>query len=231
MSACCPGVVAEGTGPQGCGFGARLCQAGATVVIGSRGAPFGAEAGAKVRALPSVEADSQALTDSDAATSASTVLLAVLHKLQRQLVTGLTPKLTDRTVVNCVSSLGFDDVGPYRLHPQAASAAGETAGLVPDVAVGSAFHHLAAGLLLDPDVDRSGDDMLVCDDDSQPSRQVIALATAVTDGRGVDAGSLRIARQPEPLTAAPMGIRYKYRTHAGISPTGLPFPTTEESTS
>ena len=80
-----------------------------------------------------------------------------------------------------------------------------------------AFHHVAAGRLLDLACDLSEEDVLVGADDLEALRVSVELARAVSGRDGIDAGGLRACRQLEPWTAVLIGINKNYRTHSGIA--------------
>lgn len=215
-------AILGGTGPQGRGIGYRLARAGFSVVLGSRDEARGVEVAAELAALPGASAGTlRGAANRAAVWSADVVVVAVPYDGHAALLTDLADHLMGRLVIDCVNPLGFDKLGPYGLAVEMGSAAEEAAALLPDSTVTGAFHHLAAPLLLDPDSDLSHEDVLVCGDDRAAKERVIQLATAVTGGRGLDVGRLRMARQLEPLTAVLISVNKRYRTRAGIALTGL----------
>ncbi|MBO9522488.1 MAG: NADPH-dependent F420 reductase [Nocardioidaceae bacterium] len=215
-------AILGGTGPQGRGIGYRLARAGYAVVLGSRDQARGTEVAAELAALPGASAGTLCGTTNRAAVQAAdVVVVAVPYDGHAALLTELAGDLAGKLVVDCVNPLGFDKLGPFGLAVEAGSAAEEAAALLPDSTVTGAFHHLAAPLLLDPDIDLSHEDVLVCGDDRAAKERVIRLAEAVTGGRGLDAGRLRLARQLEPLTAVLISVNKRYRTRAGVALTGL----------
>lgn len=220
-------AIIGGSGPQGKGLAYRLARAGFTVVLGSRSARRAEEAAAQLAALPGITGGLSGAANEDAARQAATVLLAVPYEGHAELVRSLAAALAGKTVISCVNPLGFDKGGPFGLTVDAGSAAEEAAGLVPGANLVGAFHHLSAPLLLDPEADLSHEDVLVCGDDPVAKEQAMALAEAVTGGRAVDAGRLRLARQLETLTAVLISVNKKYKTRSGVSVTGLPQPALE----
>ncbi|MEZ7002333.1 NADPH-dependent F420 reductase [Streptomyces sp. AD55] len=223
-----PVAVVGGTGPQGRGLAYRLARAGHPVVLGSRDAGRAAEAAAALRGLPRVAAPVEGAANEDAVRRAETILLAVPYQGHADLVASLAEDLAGKVLVSCVNPLGFDKGGPYGVPVPAGSAAEEAAALVPSAVVVGAFHHLAAPLLLDPEADLRHEDVLVCGDDADAKARVLALAAAVTGGRSVDAGRLRLAAQLEPLTAVLISVNKRYRTRSGIALTGLPSTAEKE---
>lgn len=222
-------AVIGGSGPQGKGLAYRLARAGYRVILGSREADRATAAATEVSQLPGVLTAIGSAANDDAVRSARTVLLAVPYQGHAELVESLADSLAGRTVISCVNPLGFDKQGPFALHVDAGSAAEEAAALVPDAKITGAFHHLSAPLLLDPDADLSHEDVLVCGNDASAKEVVMAMAAAVTGGRAIDAGGLRLARQLEPLTALLISVNKRYKTRSGIALTGIPQPALEGS--
>jgi hypothetical protein len=85
----------------------------------------------------------------------------------------------------------------------------------------AAFHHVSAVLLEDPAVERVEGDVLVLGEDRDAVAVVCDLATAIPGARGVYAGRLRLAAQVEGMTANLIAVNRRYKTHAGLSVTGL----------
>jgi predicted dinucleotide-binding enzyme len=84
-----------------------------------------------------------------------------------------------------------------------------------------AFHHVSAVLLLDPEVDRVDQDILVLGDDRAATDLVQALASLLPGARGVYAGRLRNCGQVEALTANLVSVNRRYKAHAGLRVTDI----------
>jgi predicted dinucleotide-binding enzyme len=56
---------------------------------------------------------------------------------------------------------------------------------------------------------------------------LVILTADVTGGRAVDAGRLRMARRPEPLTAVLISVNKHHRAPSGVTLPGLPQPSPE----
>lgn len=222
-------AIIGGSGPQGKGLAYRLSRAGYRVVLGSREVARARSAATELSQLPGALTPIGSALNDEAARSAQTVLLAVPYEGHAELVRSLAPHLGGKTLISCVNPLGFDKDGPFALEVETGSAAEEAASLVPDAKVVGAFHHLSAPLLLDPEADLSHEDVLVCGNDAPAKESVMAIAAAVTEGRAVDAGRLRQARQLEPLTALLISVNKRYKTRAGIALTGVPQPSLERN--
>jgi NADPH-dependent F420 reductase len=205
-----------GTGPQGRGLARRLAAAGHTVVLGSRDAE---RAGSVAASL--ADAGEVSGAGNEQAAAADLVIVTVPYDGHAGLLTSLAEPLAGKIVVDCVNPLGFDSHGPYVLSVEAGSAAQEAQALLPRSTVIAAFHHVSAVLLEDPAVERVEGDVLVLGEDRDAVAVVCDLATAIPGARGVYAGRLRLAAQVEGMTANLIAVNRRYKTHAGLSVTGL----------
>jgi NADPH-dependent F420 reductase len=214
-------AVVGGTGPQGKGLAYRFARHGHRVVLGSRAAHRAQDAaGEIVGRLP--EAGVSGATNSDAASGADVVVLAVPYDGHDDLVRSLADHLGGKVVISCVNPVAFDDQGPYGLTVPGGSAAETAAALVPAARVIGAFHHVSAVTLWGEQEFLDHEDVLVCGDDVRAKLVAIELARCVTSRDGVDAGRLRIARQLEPWTAVLISINKRYKTRSGTLIAGLP---------
>jgi 8-hydroxy-5-deazaflavin:NADPH oxidoreductase len=209
--------VLGGTGDEGRGLARRLSLAGHRVMIGSRVADRAAAAAAGCGGGPLLSG----CVNRDAATEADVVIVAVPWDGHRDLLAALAECLVGKIVVDCVNPLGFDSRGAYSLRVPEGSAAEQAAAVLPDSTVVGAFHHVPAGLLLDPDVERVEMDVLVLGDDRTATDLVIGLAADIPGMRGVYGGRLRNCGQVEALTANLVSINRRYSAHAGIRVTGV----------
>lgn len=207
--------VLGGTGPLGKGLARRWCAAGLRVVIGSR---------ARERAEAVAEELGQSAAGEDnhtCAERADVLVVAVPWDGHAALLESVADAVEGKLVVDVVNPLGFDKRGPYRLDVAEGSAAEQAQTLLPDARVTAAFHHVSAVLLNDPEVSDIGMDVLVLGEDRDDTDLVRALADAVPGMRGVYGGRLRNAGQVEALTANLIAINRRYKTHAGITVTGI----------
>jgi NADPH-dependent F420 reductase len=212
-------AVVGGTGPQGRGLAYRFALAGHDVVLGSRDSVRAQEKANEINGKLDEPLVSGA-SNSDAVGRADVVLLAVPWDGHADLVASLADGLSGKIVISCVNPLGFDADGPYGLVLEE-SAAQETQRLVPTARVVGAFHHVAALSLWKSPEALHHDDVLVCGDDVEAKELVQDLAASVTGKRGIDAGSLRLARQLEPLTAVLISMNKRYKTRSGVAITGV----------
>jgi NADPH-dependent F420 reductase len=213
-------AVLGGTGPQGRGLAYRWSLAGHEVVLGSRTEERARATADQVRER-APGASVHGATNRMAVADAEVVLLAVPYEGHDALVGELAGDLAGRVVISCVNPLGFDAQGPYGLAVAAGSAAESAADLAPGARLVGAFHHVSAVSLWRTGEPLSHEDVLVCGDDAEAKQVAIELARPVTGRDGVDAGSLRMARQLEPLTAVLININKRYKTRSGIHVSGL----------
>lgn len=208
--------VLGGTGDQGRGLARRLSMAGHRVIIGSRKAERAAAAAADMGGDLLSGAENR-----DAATAADVIIAAMPWEGHRDLLTALAEPLAGKVVIDCVNPMGFDSHGAYPLRVPEGSAAEQAAAVLPGSTVVGAFHHVPAGLLLDPEADTVDMDVLVLGDVRSATDLVIALATQIPGMRGIYGGRLRNCGQIEALTANLVSINRRYHAHAGIRITGV----------
>ncbi len=213
--------VLGGTGPQGKGLALRFSVSGHSVVLGSRDAARAQAAAGEVKAMrPGLDLAVRGGTNEDAATAGSVVVLAVPYEGHRDTVTALAPHLAGKVVVDCVNPMVFDQAGAVPVDVGEGSAAEQTAKLVPEARVVSAFHDVSARRLFGTNTSVNTD-ILVCGDDDEAKTLVIGLATQIPGMRGIDAGPLRLSRELEALTVVLLAINKRYKTHAGVRITGV----------
>jgi NADPH-dependent F420 reductase len=209
-------AVLGGTGDEGRGLARRLSMAGHRVIIGSR------DAGRAAAAAAALGADLlSGQVNHEAAAEADVVIAAVPWDGHRDLLAALAGPLAGKVVIDCVNPMGFDSRGAYPLRVPEGSAAEQAAAVLPDSTVVGAFHHVPAGLLLDPAVDTVDMDVLVLGDVRAATDLVIAMAGEIPGMRGIYGGRLRNCGQVEALTANLVSINRRYSAHAGIRVTGV----------
>ena len=205
-----------GTGPQGRGLALRLARAGVPVVLGSPDPARAAQAAADLASgLPITGS-----TNAAAAVAGEVVLVTVPWAAHESTLRGLASDLADRIVVDIVNPLEFDQLGPRGLHVAEGSAAEQAQALLPGSRVVSGFHHVSAKLLLD-ESSTVDSDILICGDDAEAKRRVLALADLIPGARAIDAGPLRLSALLEGMTAVLLGINRHYRANTGVRLTGL----------
>lgn len=217
-------AVLGGTGALGLGLVLRLARAGVPTVIGSRDAERAAEAAAGVRSrVPG--ADVLGAANPDAVGHAERlVALAVPLTSQRPTLTSVADRLSDQHIVLDTTVPLAPSVGgkPTELVGLWAGSAAEHARAALPVGVGlvSGLHTLSAATLADLDVDLA-QSTLLCGDRKADKQYVAEVLSRIDGLQVVDAGPLAASRIAEGITAVLIGINIRYRTHAGISITGL----------
>lgn len=225
-------AVIGGTGALGFGLSVRWAIAGVPILIGSRDADRAAEAAAKVaaRAREGGAADAQVegLQNEDAASRASTVVLAVPFRAQSEnlnnLRSALQPQTTlvDATVplAAAVGGRATRTLGVWQ-----GSAAQQAEEMVPrGVTLVAALHSVSAAALSDP-ATTMDEDVLMAGDDRKAKDDVAELIRRIPGLRPVDCGDLEIARILEQITPLLISINKRHKIkHSGIRITGLDAP-------
>ena len=212
-----------GTGALGYGLAVRLLRAGQEIVIGSRKPERAEEAAGRLReAVP--DAQVEGLENAEAVKRGPIVFLTVPFRAQSETLTNLKEALSaGQLLVDCTVPLAAAISGKATrtLGVWQGSAAQQAQEMAPDgVTVISALHTVSAPVLAgDGDLD---EDVLICGDKKADKARVAAVIDLIDGLRPVNAGPLDQAKIVEPLTALLIGINSRYKTHAGISITGLP---------
>jgi NADPH-dependent F420 reductase len=215
------------SGALGFGLALRLARTGVTVAIGSREGPRAAETAERARELVpdgSFTAHENA-SAVRAAGAMGIVILSVPFRNQSETLADLKDALSpgqlliDATVplAAAVSGKATRMLGVWQ-----GSAAQQALEMAPEgVAVVSALHTVSAASLRDLD-EQLDQDVLVCGDSRAEKRRAASLIERIEGLRCVDCGKLEMARTTESLTALLIAVNARYKTHAGISLTGLP---------
>jgi NADPH-dependent F420 reductase len=138
-------------------------------------------------------------------------------------VAPLAEALSGKIVVSMANALTRFGKEMVPLLPPTGSVTVAVARALPGSRVVGAFHHLPAGPWSDLGHPLEAD-VMVCSDDKEAAREVVALIDGLPGLRGVETGGLGSALAIEALTPALLEINRRYRTHAAIRVTGLPEP-------
>jgi NADPH-dependent F420 reductase len=217
-------TILGGTGPAGMGLALRWARAGETIVIGSRSVERAQEAAAKIREKAGAAARVTGEENAIACAAGDLLVLTVPFEGQAALLKQLKPAFRANSIlidatVPLASSIGGR--ASRTLGVWQGSAAQQAAELVPrGVTVVGAFHNVSAEVM-------NGDnpiecDVLVCSDDPEATKTVIALAAKIPGVRALDGGKLENARLVEQITALLIGLNIRHKGHGGIRITGLP---------
>jgi 8-hydroxy-5-deazaflavin:NADPH oxidoreductase len=201
-------AILGGTGSFGRPLATRLKDAGFDVLVGSRDAGRGREAGDELGVGGG--------SNEDVVREADLVVLAVKAEGALDTARELAAAIGDTPLLSVASHIRFTKQGVLP-DPDARSLA-ERVQEVVEAPVVAGLHSVAAATLGDdaaPD-----EDALVCGDDAAAKELVMDVAARIC-GRAVDAGPLASARALEGLTAVVVNVNKKYKAHAGVRITGI----------
>ncbi len=194
---------------------------GIEVVVGSRALERAEETVAALkerwsgRDLPLVAGENDAAADADIVVVATPWdgVLATLAPLE--------DALAGKIVISMANALTRWGKEMVPLLPPTGSVTVAVARALPRSRVVGAFHHLPAGPW--SDLDHALDaGVMVCSDDRDAQREVVALVDRLPGLRGVETGGLGSSLAIEALTPALLEVNRRYKTHAAVRITGLP---------
>jgi 8-hydroxy-5-deazaflavin:NADPH oxidoreductase len=207
-------AVIGGTGAEGFGLALRMGVAGHHVVIGSREAGRGAEAGAKAVERIGGSATVEGTGNAEAAAAADVVFVTVPLSGQAEIYTSIKDAVRPGAVVMDATSPLATAVGGKAWHvvrPWEGSAAEQARAILGEGArIVAGFHTIAAKELqaLQHPIES---DVLVCGDDADAKAVAGALIEQIPGMRWVDCGDLSMARISEPLTALLISVNRRYK--------------------
>jgi NADPH-dependent F420 reductase len=209
------------TGPAGQAVAVQFAGIGMTVVVGSRAMERAEETVAALnerwtgRHLDLIPGENGAAAEADLVVAATPWdgLLATLAPIE--------DALAGKIVVSMANALTRFGKEMVPLLPPTGSVTVAVARALPRSRVVGAFHHLPAGPWSDLDHEMDAD-VMVCSDDRDARREVVALVDRLPGLRGVESGGLGSALAIEALTPALLEVNRHYKTHAAIRLTGLP---------
>ena len=208
-----------GTGPEGKGLAYRFALAGHDVIIGSRSAERGEEAAREIAdRLPN--ANVRGVANLDAAREAELIVLTVPFAAQAGTLPPLANAVAGKVVVSSGVPLSFEGGKPSMAAVPEGSAAQQAQALLPGARVAGAFQNLAAAKLWDGE-NPLDQDVLVCADNADAKREVMALAESIRGARAVDGGPLANARYVEGITVLLIAVNKRYKTTAGVRIVGV----------
>lgn len=205
-------AVIGGTGNLGKAMARRLAKAGRSVVIGSRTADNARQA------AEALGHGLTGMTNIDAATNATIVIVAVPFAAQAQTMTEIAPAVGGKIVVDTTVPLVPPKVMRVQLPAEGCAATRAANLLGENVRVVSAFHSVAAHKLMTDEAVEC--DVLVFSDDKTARSDVIALARDM-GLRGLHGGALVNSAAAEALTSILIFLNKTYAVDgAGIRITG-----------
>ncbi len=209
------------TGPAGQAVAVQFAGIGVEVVVGSRALERAEETVTALkekwagRDLPLVAGE-----NGDAAAT-DLVVVATPWDGVLSTIAPLADALAGKIVISMANALTRWGTEMVPLLPPSGSVTVAVARALPRSRVVGAFHHLPAGPWSDLD-HQLDSDVLICSDDRDAQREVVALVDRLPGLRGVEAGGLGSALAIEALTPALLEINRRYKTHAAVRITGLP---------
>jgi NADPH-dependent F420 reductase len=209
-----------GTGPQGKGLAYRFALRGHELLIGSRALERATEAAAEIAA----RGDGlrvRGVTNDEAASEGELIVLSIPYEGQAAALPAYAAAVAGKTVVVTDVPLAFEGGRPSMPAVPEGSAAQQAQALLPQAHVVGAFQNLSAIKLWKGDLPLD-QDVIICGDDADAKRQVMALAESIRGARAVDGGPLAAAHYIEGITALLIGINKRYKATTGVRIVGLP---------
>lgn len=207
-------AIIGGTGEEGIGLGLRFALAGHEVIIGSRD-PSRAVTAADTLIKLSAKQTISGMANSDATKAAEIIILSVPYPALAETVGSLKPHAGRKLIISVIAPLAMVDTKIRAVPVPDGSAARKIANLLPDNTIVSAFHHLSAHDLIDPEKQLAGD-IIVCSDNEQSKRDVMDLAEQIPCLRAIDGGDLDNSQYLEQLTALLITINKIYKTRTSL---------------
>ena len=213
-------AILGGTGEQGPGLALRWAMAGEEVIIGSRSQERAEKVAAELNAELGQERIS-GLENPQAAEAADIIVLTVPYTAHLSTLESVKAQVQGKIFIDV--SVPLDPANPRRMKmpPEGSATEEAQAFLGPETKVVGAFQNVAAHLLRDPHhpIDC---DVLVCGNDGEARRTVLALA-AKMGLHAYDVGPAESARVVEGLTSMLIRLNIRYKVQgSGIRLTGLP---------
>jgi NADPH-dependent F420 reductase len=207
-----------GTGPEGRGLALRFARAGLPVIVGSRSRERGEEAAAEITRR--LAAAVTGMANLDAAHNCDYTFLTIPFAGVADTLPPLRDALAGKIVVSAIAPVEFREGRPVALHPEAGSAAQEVQRLLPASRVVSAFQTVDAHQLQDLDLTLDTD-IIVCSDDQEARRAIVALARRIPGIRSLSGGRLAASHYVETCTALLITLNRIYKAHSGLRITGI----------
>jgi NADPH-dependent F420 reductase len=212
-------AIVGGTGPQGNGLALRFARAGVDVVLGSRDAARAAEAAAALAGkIPGAAGRLSGLDNRGAVAAADEiVLLCVPYGAHDATLDDIAAGLAGKILVDVAVPLAEGDPKRVAMPPEGSATEAAQRRLGAGVAVVGALHNVSAFVLgaLDQPINC---DILVCSDDMEAKRKVMALIERI-GVKTYNCGPAESARCIEAITALLIRLNISKATpfkHAGI---------------
>ncbi len=208
-----------GTGPQGKGMALRCAAAGIDVVVGSRDHARASDVAAELRArVPNAKGTIRGADNGEAVAAADSIAaLTVPWSGHGRTLEALKGALRGKTLLDMVVPLAEGNPRKAAMPAEGSATEAAQAVLGSETAVVGALHNVSASVLaaLDQPINC---DILVCGDDREAKRAVMALMTTI-GATAYDCGPSESARCIEALTPILIRLNMSKATsfkHAGI---------------
>lgn len=208
-----------GTGPEGRGLALRFAVAGYKVLLGSRDLTRAQEVADSVRSSAN-NLDIQGVMNDQVAQDAEIVLVTVPFEGHEALLKSVRRHLQGKVVVDTVVPLTFKNKFAESVPVAEGSASQQAQVLLPESHIVAAFQNVSAHDLLNRDHIIDGD-VIVCGDNSEAKRSVMALAETIRDVRALDGGGLQNARYVEDLTVLFLNMNRIYKGRCMVKVVGI----------
>jgi NADPH-dependent F420 reductase len=208
-----------GTGPAGLGLAQRLSSLGHNVIVGSRDQARAESIVSEIGDLPDGAGSITGSTNEGAA-HGELVVFATPWEVMVRTAAPLEELLRGKIVISMVNALTRQGSEFQALTLARGSASQTLQSVVPKSRVVAAFQHVPAREL--GDLARTLDaDILVCGDDIEARRSVMAIVERIEGARAFDAGSLASAGAVEAMTAVLLNLNVRYKTHTALRVLGI----------
>ncbi len=213
-------AVIGGTGKEGKGLALRWANAGYEIIIGSRDAGRAATTANELNVALG-QSNVSGLGNADAARAADIVVLSVPYEAHAATLDMIAEGAQGKILIDVTAPLDPENKKKVLHVPEGSAAQAAQLKLGTNVRVVAAFQNISYTHLSDLHGDL-GCDVLVCGNDKEAKKQVIALAKAAGMS-AFDAGPIENAVVAEGLTAVLININIAFKIkNAGIRVTGIP---------
>ncbi len=213
-------AVIGGTGKEGKGLALRWASAGYEIIIGSRDAGRAATTANELNVALG-KSNVSGLGNADAARVADIVVVSVPYEAHAATLDMIAEGAQGKILIDVTAPLDPENKKKVLHVPEGSAAQAAQMKLGMNVRVVAAFQNISYTHLSDLHGDL-GCDVLVCGNDKEAKRQVIALAQAAGMS-AFDAGPIENAVVAEGLTAVLINVNIAFKIkNAGIHITGIP---------
>jgi 8-hydroxy-5-deazaflavin:NADPH oxidoreductase len=209
------------TGPAGRGIAARLADAGHTVLAGSRQRARAATVVEELQTKWGSRLDSlHPATNDEAAAAGDLVVVATNWEAALETTQAHAAQLAGKVVIAMANGLRKEGREFRPVMPPEGSLAAAMQAAAPDARVVAALQHVPAGAMAELDTPLRTD-VVVCGDDDDARRQVMALLDEIAGLRALDGGSLANAAAVEAFAAVILTVNLRHKGHGTLRLDGV----------